>query len=101
MSIEEYSIINDPEAECHVCGDNENLVYDEDGDVICTDCLFKQKTEETLKGTIWDPINITYLRRDEKQSSSIYILFYNVYAVTEKCIKCGHTKIWEDKRLTT
>lgn len=55
MSIQEYGYIDDPDAECHVCRGTEDLVYDEDGDVICTDCLFEEKTEEILKDTIWDP----------------------------------------------
>ena len=43
MSIREYEIIRDSGGECCECGAKEYLVIDEDGDLVCTDCLFEKK----------------------------------------------------------
>lgn len=42
--INEYLILND--AECSKCRTHEDVVMDEDGDLICTDCLFERSCEE-------------------------------------------------------
>jgi hypothetical protein len=42
--IEEYSILDI--GECHICHTHEDITVDEDGDEICTDCLFEKKCEE-------------------------------------------------------
>lgn len=41
--IEEYDITN---GECYLCRTVEDVVMDEDGDFICTDCLFEKTCEE-------------------------------------------------------
>lgn len=46
MIEEYYSILNDPNLECIDCKTNEDLIIDEDGDTICTDCLFERRCEE-------------------------------------------------------
>ena len=46
MAIKEYYYEKNSELKCHVCGDTENVVYDEDGNEICTDCLFEKECEE-------------------------------------------------------
>lgn len=44
MSIKEYTIITN--GKCHICGDTEDVVIDEEGDEICTTCLFERDCEE-------------------------------------------------------
>jgi hypothetical protein len=36
----------DNEPTCRECGCSEDLVYDDDGDTICCDCLFEHESEE-------------------------------------------------------
>lgn len=43
MAIKEYTVDNSGENECVECGSTEDIVYDEDGDPICTDCLFEKE----------------------------------------------------------
>lgn len=31
--------------DCYMCGADEDIVLDEDGDTICTDCLFEKECE--------------------------------------------------------
>jgi hypothetical protein len=50
MTIKEYTIDNSGEFECVVCGTIEDIVYDEDGDPICTDCLFERECDTLLQG---------------------------------------------------
>jgi len=42
--ISEYLILDD--AECGKCQTHDDVVMDEDGDLICTDCLFERSCEE-------------------------------------------------------
>lgn len=42
--IYEYDIEHD--ATCSVCRTEEDVVMDEDGDMICTDCLFERTCEQ-------------------------------------------------------
>lgn len=42
--ISEYLILDD--AECGKCRTRDDVVMNEDGDLICTDCLFEQSCEE-------------------------------------------------------
>ena len=45
MGIEEYTVFSgrDDYEKCRSCGTQEDLTMDEDGDYICTDCLFEEK----------------------------------------------------------
>ena len=45
MSIEEYDIVKVSGAKCCECGDDKDLVMEED-DYICTDCLFEKRCME-------------------------------------------------------
>lgn len=45
--VEDYYFVEN--VECSSCGTNEDVVFDEDGDLICTDCLFEKTTEEMFK----------------------------------------------------
>lgn len=44
---QDYFILND--AVCSTCRTDEDVVMDEDGDTICTDCLFEKSCEEMFK----------------------------------------------------
>jgi hypothetical protein len=44
--IKEYPIIKG--LRCSVCGTKDDTTYDEDGNEICTDCLFERETEVEL-----------------------------------------------------
>ena len=33
---------------CCICRDEEDLVFDDDGELICCDCLFERETESSL-----------------------------------------------------
>ena len=37
---------DDEKPECSECGCNADLVYDDDGYVVCCDCLFERESEE-------------------------------------------------------
>ena len=50
MAIKEYDVINDGETRCSLCGCCEDIVFDEDGEAICTECLFERETEEMFGG---------------------------------------------------
>ncbi len=43
MSIKEYTVDNSGEFECQECHTTEDIVFDEDGEPICTDCLFEKE----------------------------------------------------------
>ena len=43
--IKEYTIDNSGEFECIECKTKEDIVMDEDGDYICTDCLFERECD--------------------------------------------------------
>lgn len=45
--IETYSVFQgDEEVTCYKCHTEEDLIMNENGDIICTDCLFEQTCEE-------------------------------------------------------
>jgi hypothetical protein len=46
MTIKEYTIDNSGEFECMECKTTEDIVFDEDGDPICIDCLFEKECEK-------------------------------------------------------
>ena len=46
MAIKEYDYVNDPNAKCSQCGTHEDIVIDENGDFICTDCLFESHCKQ-------------------------------------------------------
>lgn len=46
MPIKEYDIIEDERNQCPVCGEKANIVIDEEGEYICTDCLFERECED-------------------------------------------------------
>lgn len=43
MTIKEYTII--PNGKCCFCGDTESVVIDEEGDEVCTDCIFERECD--------------------------------------------------------
>lgn len=47
--IKEYPYVEGED--CYMCGVSEDIVLDEDGDTICTDCLFQKECEKL------EPIN--------------------------------------------
>ena len=46
MPTHDYDVIP---GQCHVCRTEEDVVMDEDGDMICTDCLFEKTCEDMFK----------------------------------------------------
>lgn len=46
--IEEYDILQGHT--CEECGDDEDVTMDEDGNLICTSCLFEKACEERFGG---------------------------------------------------
>ena len=48
MGIKEYTVDKSGQFECQECGTNEDIVFDEDGEPICTDCLFEKETLSML-----------------------------------------------------
>jgi hypothetical protein len=48
VGIETYDIL--PEGVCSVCGCTEDIVIDEDGEMICIDCLFERRCAEMAYG---------------------------------------------------
>lgn len=44
MGIKEFDIM--PGLKCSVCGTEEDVTIDENGEEICTDCLFEQECED-------------------------------------------------------
>lgn len=51
MTIKEYDILAnlDEFYRCSKCGTTENVALDDDGDEICTDCLFERECERELE----------------------------------------------------
>lgn len=50
--IQEYDIFLG--ATCESCKSDEDVVMSEDGEMICTDCLFEKTCEEMFKDTLDD-----------------------------------------------
>lgn len=47
MAIKEYGVFQgNKNFKCQDCGTHEDLVFDEDGDCFCTDCLFERESME-------------------------------------------------------
>lgn len=42
--IKEYGLIDN--GKCYKCGSTEDVTVNEDGDEICTDCLFEEESEK-------------------------------------------------------
>lgn len=43
---EPNAIRNDEASTCRVCGCTMDLVHDDDGDLICCDCMFEEETHD-------------------------------------------------------
>ena len=37
------------DGQCHICRTHDDVTMDEDGDFICTDCLFEKTCEDMFK----------------------------------------------------
>ena len=46
MTIKEYTVDDSGNFKCVECGTDEDIVFEEDGNPICTDCLFEKQCDE-------------------------------------------------------